>query len=146
MTGSHPARRENPAGGHELGRILRFIAVGMLNTAFSYACFLLLHWMGLPLSAAVVLSTIAGVLFNFVSFGTLVFRPARGMALLRFIVLYAVIAGFNYILLRLLSGLGAGIPVAQGICLPLLAAASYLGMRFWVFVPAASRLQGKGET
>lgn len=117
----------------EAWRVLRFLAVGGLNTAFSYGCFVGLHWLGLPLSGAVALSTVMGVLFNFMSFGAFVFRPARGAALVRFILLYTVIATLNYGLLKLLASWGAPVAIGQAICLPVLAGLSYLGMRFWVY-------------
>lgn len=43
---------------------VKFILVGILNTAFGYGAFALLMYTGLHYSAAVVLSTIAGILFN----------------------------------------------------------------------------------
>jgi len=123
----------------ETRRILRFLAVGGLNTAFSYTCFLGLHLLGAPLWAAIMISTVLGVLFNFMSFGALVFRPARGAALVRFILLYTVIASINYFVLRLLTALTVPPWLGQAICLPVLAFSSYLGMRWWVYaMPDAS--------
>jgi putative flippase GtrA len=130
----------------EAWRVVRFLAVGGLNTAFSYACFLGLHWLGLPLPASVALSTIMGVLFNFVSFGTLVFRPASGAALIRFVLLYAVIAVANYTLLTTLFWLGIPVAAGQAICLPALAAMSYIGMRFWVYAGPGPAHQTDGQS
>ena len=83
-----------------------------------------------------------GVLFNFMSFGALVFRPAHGAALIRFALLYAAIAGLNYVMLSALASLGTPVAAGQAICLPALAVTSYLGMRFWVYaVPPSSSQQ-----
>jgi putative flippase GtrA len=117
----------------EAWRVMRFLATGVLNTAFSYACFLGLHWLGMPLPAAVALSTVMGVAFNFLSFGAFVFCPARSAAFTRFTLLYAAIAIVNYALLTSLLWLGVEVATGQAICLPALAAMSYVGMRFWVY-------------
>jgi putative flippase GtrA len=117
----------------EAWRIMRFLAVGGLNTVFSYGCLVGLHALGMPLGVAVGLSTLMGVLFNFYSFGALVFRPARGAAAIRFVLLYAGIAVLNYMLLRLLAAFSVPVALGQVLCLPILAAASYTGMRFWVY-------------
>ncbi len=117
----------------ETWRVVRFLAVGGLNTAFSYACFLGLDWLGLPLPVSVALSTVMGVLFNFMSFGAFVFRPARGGAFTRFVLLYTGVAIANYTLLTTLLWLGLQVAAGQAICLPALAAMSYIGMRFWVY-------------
>jgi putative flippase GtrA len=54
---------------------VRFLAVGVLNTAFGYALFALLVWAGVWYPAAA--STIGGMIFNFNTTGRLVFgRPA----------------------------------------------------------------------
>jgi putative flippase GtrA len=56
---------------------VRFLAVGVLNTAFGYAFFALLVWAGLWYPAAAAASTIGGIVFNFNTTGRLVFgRPA----------------------------------------------------------------------
>jgi putative flippase GtrA len=133
----------------EPGRVLRFLFVGLVNTGFSYLCFVALLWASLPLPAAVVLATVAGVLFNYFSFGAFVFGPARGWSFLLFVLLYAAITAVNYALLRGLAMFGLRPEMGQLLCLPVTASLSYLGMRFWVYAPArrpdAGQHAGKGK-
>lgn len=119
----------------EAGRVLRFLFVGAVNTGFSYVCFVALLWLGLPLAAAVALATVAGVLFNYASFGAFVFGRARGGAFIRFVLLYAATTVLNYALLRGLVALHLRPEAGQLFCIPVTATLSYLGMRFWVYAP-----------
>jgi putative flippase GtrA len=45
--------------------LLRFLLVGVLNTAFGYLLFALLLALGLKVPLALLLATVGGVLFNF---------------------------------------------------------------------------------
>lgn len=87
---------------------LRFLAVGALNALFGYGCFALLIFAGVHYTAAVLLATIAGALFNFKTTGRLVFGSSDNRRLFRFLAVYAVVYAVNVTLLKvlLLAGLG----------------------------------------
>jgi putative flippase GtrA len=112
---------------------LRFLAVGGLNTAFGYVSYALFVLTGAPLWLAVVGATILAFLFNFVSYGGIVFGGASPVLLPRFLIFYSGIGGLNFTLLRALTGLGVGPLWAQAILLPLLAVVGFVGMRKFVF-------------
>jgi putative flippase GtrA len=117
----------------ELWRIVRFLAVGGLNTAFGYLCyggFVMAH---APLWLAVGGSTILAFLFNFLSYGGLVFGSVSRRLLPRFLLFYAALGSVNFALLRLLQGAGLGPLLAQAVLLPVLACLGYAGMRGLVF-------------
>ncbi len=116
-------------------RLIRFVLTGGLNTAFGYACYAFLVLAGLPLWLAVAGSTVIGVVFNFYSYGGLVFSETSPRFLPRFIGFYAALGLVNYGLLRLLATLGLGPLVSQALLLPVMAGLAYLGMRNFVFVP-----------
>ena len=112
---------------------LKFLAVGVLNTLFGYACFALLIFAGLHYSVALLLATIAGVLFNFKTTGRLVFGSSDNRLLLRFMAVYAVVYAVNVALLKvlLLAGLG---PYAGGALLVLpMALFAFILMKRLVF-------------
>lgn len=88
------------------GQLIRFLLVGVLNTLFSYCCYVLLLIIGLHYAVAVLLATVLGVLFNFKSYGTLVFESRDNRHLLRFIGVYVLGYLLNVAGLRLLTGLG----------------------------------------
>lgn len=81
-----------------------FLIIGVLNTVFGYcvfAFFLLLH---IPDYIAVILSTCLGILFNFKTTGTLVFKNKNNKLLLRFIMNAGVICIVTIGLIKVLNG------------------------------------------
>ncbi|MBO4263564.1 MAG: GtrA family protein [Bacteroidales bacterium] len=70
------------------GKFLRFLLVGCLNTAFGLGVYYLLIWLGLSYVWATLIAYILGVLFNFLTTGTLVFENRDNRLLLRFVCCY----------------------------------------------------------
>ncbi len=117
----------------EARRIVRFLAVGLLNTAVGYASYALFVETGTPLWLAVTGSTTVAVLFNFYSYGGLVFGGASRNRLPSFLIFYAFLCGLNFLVLRLLIAAGLGPLVAQAVLVPLLTVIGYFGLRQVVF-------------
>ncbi len=117
----------------ELLRIMRFLAVGLLNTGFGYSCYAAFVLADAQLWLAISGSTVLGILFNFLTYGGLVFGTTAQRLLPRFLLFYSGLGTLNFMLLRLLIWLGPGPLLAQAILLPLLAAIGYFGMRTFVF-------------
>ena len=97
---------------------LRYLAVGSLDTAFGYLCYAAFVLAGAPIWLAVSSSTVLAILFNFFSYGGLVFGDTSHRLLPRFLVFYAFLGGPNFLLLRALiwaglGRLGAGAPLAR---------------------------------
>ena len=113
-------------------QFVRFLAVGLLNTAFGYAVFASLVLLGLAPMPALVLTYVAGVPFNYVTTGRLVFARAHG-SFLRFVLAYVVIYFFNALCFKAVETLGAGPLLAQALCLPVVAVFSFLLFKFQVF-------------
>ena len=112
---------------------IKFILVGILNTAFGYLAFALLLFLGLHYTLAVILSTIAGVLFNFKTTGTLVFKNHNNKLIFKFVAVYAITATLGIIILRIaelthINLYFAGL-VSTGVC----AIISFLLNKNWVF-------------
>lgn len=110
---------------------LRFIAVGVLNSVFGYGCFALLMVAGMHYVPALLLATIAGVLFNFKTTGALVFKSNNNGLIFRFIASYTIVYVVNVTGLKLLSLLGIN-PYYGGavLILPMAALAFFLFKRF----------------
>ena len=119
----------------EAHRILRFLAVGLFNTGFGYACYVVFVAAGSPLWFAVVGSTILAMIFNYITYGGLVFGGMSMRAVPRFALVNLIVAGLNFTMLRLLISHGIGPVLAEAILLPMLAALGYIGMRCLVFRP-----------
>lgn len=112
---------------------VKFILVGILNTAFGYLAFALLLFAGLHYTLAVILSTVAGILFNFKTTGVIVFKNNNNKLIFKFVAVYALTCTIGIIILRLaeLSHINlyfAGL-VSTGIC----AVIAFLLNKNWVF-------------
>jgi putative flippase GtrA len=111
----------------------RFLFSGGINTAFGYLSYAALVLTGMPLWLAVAGSTVLAIVFNFYSYGGLVFGQTSRRYMPRFLAFYAALGLANYLLLRVLSHFGMGPLLAQAILVPLLAIAGYVGLRHLVF-------------
>lgn len=117
----------------EGARILRFLAVGTLNTAFGYSVYLLGLWLGLAPVAALAVATLTSAIFNYLSIGALVFRARSMVKIPAFTVAYTIIYVFNAVLLHALIAVHVIPWLAQFLVLPPVVAANYGLMRMWVF-------------
>ena len=126
-------------GKASLQRGLRFLLAGGANTAFGYLCYAALVLVGLPLWVAVSATLALSMVFNFYSYGTLVFSNAASGSMPRFFMLYAFIGSVNYGLLYILTLTGVGPLLAQAIILPALACMGYFGMKLFVFGQVANK-------
>ena len=117
------------------GRFIRFLAVGVLNTAFGYGVFVACLWLGMHYALAGAISTLLGVLFNFKSTGSLVFGNKGNRKLPHFVAVYALIYLVNVVALGVM--LQFGIPEWLGGLILLLPSAilSYVLNRQFVFRP-----------
>lgn len=107
-------------------RFFRFLVVGGLNTLFGYSVFALLIYFGLHYSLAVLLSTVAGVLFNFKTTGSIVFDHRDNRLIFKFVLGYCVVYLLNVLMLKALSLVGLSMYVGGALLLLPMAVVSYL--------------------
>ena len=126
-----------PAQGRaELRRVALFLAAGVLNTAFGYGVYALCVAIGLLPSFAVVVSTVAGVCFNFRTLGA-VFAGQGYSRLPRFVAVYAALMALNIVLIKLAGHAGIEPYLAGLLALLAVTPLTYIAMRLFVFAPAA---------
>lgn len=114
-------------------RFARFLCVGALNTAFGYGVFAALILIGASSGPALAASTTAGVLFNYLTTGRLVFGR-RGLGRLpAFVGVYALIWLVNVAALRSLEGWDMSPLAAQALLTPPMVVFSYLLNKLIVF-------------
>jgi len=113
-------------------RFIRFLLVGGLNTLFGYGIFALLLW-GLPKSAALLGSTILGILFNFKTTGILVFESHNNRLIYRFVLCYAIVYLVNLGLLQAAENLEFNLWLAQAIYILPMAVLAYSLQKSLVF-------------
>lgn len=106
-------------------KLFRFLVVGGLNTLFGYSLFALFIFAGLHYSLAVFVSTALGVLFNFKTTGSIVFKHNNNALLFRFVLGYGVIYALNVGLLKVLSVSGFNMYAGGAMLLLPMALVSY---------------------
>ncbi len=104
--------------------LLKYLLVGGINTIFGYSIFAFLLFFGLHYSLAVLVATILGVLFNFQSYGRIVFKNHSRRLLTKFIFIYAIIYLVNISLLLAFDFFVSNLYISGAIVIPLVA---YLG-------------------
>jgi putative flippase GtrA len=116
-------------------RIIKFLFAGIINTIFGYAVYAILIFVNLPYLTALFVATVAGVIFNYFSFGRMVFSSQGGWQVFaRFVIAYSVVYVINAFLLMVLTKDFYFNPyVGQVICLPLSVLLSWLLMNRWVY-------------
>ena len=114
-------------------QIVRFLAVGVLNTGFSYGVYALFVWAGLSYVLANLLSLMAGILFSFHTQGRFVFGNADVRLFGKYVFVWLLIFLVNIGCIRAAMGFGANAYVAGALALLPTVALSYLLQKFVVF-------------
>lgn len=113
---------------------IRFVLIGILNTAFGVGLYCLFIYWGIPYRSAVLLSTILGVLFNFKTIGTFVFKNTKNQLIFKFVAAYVIIYLVNIGLINLLLELTELNEYIAGIiATPIVAIASFVLQKYFVF-------------
>ena len=115
--------------------IIKYIGVGFINTVFGYGIYAALLFIKFPYLVALFLATIAGIVFNYFSFGRIVFNAKHGWFVFgKFLISYLVVYVVNSLLLSRLNGLYFfNAYSAQLLCIFPSMIISWLLMKFWVY-------------
>jgi putative flippase GtrA len=115
-------------------RGFRFVLVGGLNTLFGFTVFGVIAYLGGRTWQALLGSNVAGIVFNFLTIGGIVFRDHSPKRLLRFVAAYFVLFLFNLKAIELLRhGIQIDLILAQALLTAPMAILSYLIMSRFVF-------------
>lgn len=114
-------------------QLLRFVAVGALNTAVGYLIYAVLVWVGFNYAVAAAAGTVLGVLFNFKSTGRLVFGSNDNRLLRRFICVYLLVYLVNVVGLTVFTRFGFSAYMAGLLMLPPAACLSFVLNKRYVF-------------
>jgi putative flippase GtrA len=114
-------------------KFILFLCVGLLNTLFGYSIFAFFLWIGVHFTISALISTIAGILFNFTTFGRIVFKNKSYSNIPKFVFIYAL----NYFLgvgvLYYCDQLDYNLYFVQAILLMPTAVLRYLLMKYFVY-------------
>ena len=114
-------------------RPVRFLLAGAVNTLFGFVVYSLLIISGAAVWLAVLIGTLAGTAFNFLTTGGYVFRDLTLRRFPRFLLAYSLVLAINLALIESLSGLISDKILLQALIAPPLAIISYLLMSRCVF-------------
>lgn len=120
-------------GGPAAQRFGRFLVVGALNSAVGYVLFVGFVLLRLVPEAALLLATVLGVMFNFLTTGRFVFANGDCSHLLNFVAVYAAVYVFNALVLRFLMMIAVPPLLAQLVLLPIAAIITFVALRNFVF-------------
>lgn len=118
-------------------RFIRFVFVGIGNTLFGYCVFSVCIFLGMHYSAALLMTTVLGALFNFKTIGHLVFRNGDNRLLFRFLAVYLFTYFLNFLALKLFAAHNVSMYLAGIILAFPMALISFFLFNKWVFAPAA---------
>ena len=112
---------------------IRFILVGVLNTAFSYLVYAAFLFFGLSYQLANFLALVVGILFSFKTQGHFVFDNPDNRLLGRFVVSWTLIYFCTITVIGQIIALGFDPYSAGALSLPFSVALSYLTQKYFVF-------------
>lgn len=112
---------------------IRYLLVGGINTLFGYSVFALLIFFGWHYSIALFFATVAGVVFNFQTFGIFVFGKYEWRLIWRFSAVYGILYGVNVLLVFLLLFFLLNVYVANAIAIIFIAGLGYFLNRRFVY-------------
>jgi putative flippase GtrA len=116
-------------------RFVRFLLVGGINTAFSYAVYATFLLLGLGYALANLLALVASILFSFKTQGTFVFNNTAHRLIFRFSICWLFVYLCNIAFIGEMLTLGLDAYTAGALAIPPIIAVSYLLQKYFVFNP-----------
>lgn len=113
--------------------LIRYLLIGVLNTAFGYSMFALLVYSGLHYTVALFLATIAGILFNFKTFGRFVFGRSDWRLIGRFFAVYGFLYLINVAIVFVIMLYVHNVYLANAIALIFIASLGFVLNRSFVY-------------
>lgn len=113
-----------------------FFLTGIINTFFGYLIYSILIYFGVAYSVSLLVSTVLGVVFNYFTFGSVVFKQnVKLKVFLKFIISYSFVYFVNVLLLSFLVDILFLTPyLSQLFCMAPVVLINWCLLKFWVFV------------
>ena len=119
-------------------RLLRFIAVGIVNTSFSYGVYAGLLYVGIPYAFANLGSLVLGICFSFMTQSRLVFNNRDNRLFGRYVFFWGCIWVLNILLIKAFMHLGLNAYWAGAVAMVPVVITSYLVQKILVFARRAN--------
>jgi putative flippase GtrA len=114
-------------------QFLRFLLIGIGNTVFSYGAYAALIFVGFEYRVASLLALLLGIAFSFTTQGTVVFRNATRVTLVKFVAAWALLYLFNIALIALFMSASMNAYLAGAVATAPVTLVSYFVLKFAVF-------------
>jgi putative flippase GtrA len=111
----------------------KFLAVGVLNTAFGYAMFSLFLFVGLHYALASLCALLVGIVFSFKTMGKLVFGSRDNGLLFKFFCMYLAVYLLNVGFLSAAKQLQMNLYLANALFIVPMAVLSFVLNKYVVF-------------
>ena len=113
-------------------RFIKFVLVGILNTIFGYSCFAFFIYRGFSDITAPFFANLLSILFNFKTYGYLVFKNPDNHLIFKFSAVYSIVYVLNVCGLLILANAGVKNRYLSGLILliPLALLAYYLNGKY----------------
>jgi len=116
-------------------QICRYLFTGVINTVFGYSVYSGLVFLGLGYSFSLLIATVTGVVFNYYTFGKVVFNTSHDTSrLFKFIFCYVITYCLNLLMLSfLISFMELDLYISQALCIPPSFIINWFLFKFWVY-------------
>jgi putative flippase GtrA len=114
-------------------KLFRFLLIGGINTIFGYTVYGLGLFIGLQYSLALLISTAAGIVFNFKTIGKYVFASNDHKLFVKFLGVYIITYFLNTLILGFFNKQSFNLYLAQAILVLPIACLSYSLNKYFVF-------------
>ncbi len=114
-------------------KFIKYIMVGIINTVFGYSVYSLLIFIDLHYSVASLLATLVGVLFNFKTIGSIVFKANDNSLIIKFIAVYSFTYFVNLVGLKIFNSFQINLYLAGFLLLIICTPISYYLNNQFVF-------------
>ncbi len=120
--------------------LLRFSFSSVLASAIDFVVFSLVYLLGRDILTSLILARLVSGGVNFAMNRSLVFRSSQAtmFPLIKYFILFVVLAGLSYVSIRSLAGIGMNVILAKILSESILFVASFAIQRDFVFVDAKS--------
>lgn len=127
-------------------QILRFVVVGVGNTAFSYAIYAVFLFIGFGYAIANLFALLISIVFSFKTQGRFVFNNTDNRRFLRFVIAWTLIYLATIALIGQLIALGLNAYVAGALALPFSTALSFVTQKYFVFKTSTASAEPIGPS
>lgn len=115
---------------------MRFLAVGGMNTAFSYSVYSGLIFMGVNFAISNLVSLILGIFFSFYTQSSVVFKNSGRSVFVRYVAMWTGLYFLNTMIIGSLIRLGASAYAAGALAIFPITALSFFLQKYFIFTAA----------